>query len=206
MIRKPKRLFSSCKDIPTPQEKAKAVYFSLVSQGMVIIQDILSSAPDEFKDSQDYKAFLGNEIGVILCLHSTREGYERCFVDSRESKLFAATLFSLFKRHLHIPWDVFEHYISLGENHEEPDKIFMHIFAGRIVAFLNQDDEFLTKKEKALLYSWHPEALIYAQYYVRIFESVCRILNEYTGESANIRQVIEMANELDERLKQSIDC
>ena len=202
MIKNLKRLFSSNKDVPTPQEKAKAVYFVLVSQAMVIIQDILDSAPDEFKDSKDYKAFLGNEVGVIMCLHSTREGYERYFKDNKEGKLFTATLFSLFKHHLRISWDVFDHYLSHGEKNEEPDKIFMRLFTGRIVAFLNQDDEFFTGKDKGLLYSYHPDALIYAEYYVRIFESVLRILNKYARESANIKEVLQMADELDKILKQ----
>ncbi|MDY6790528.1 MAG: hypothetical protein SWH54_04585 [Thermodesulfobacteriota bacterium] len=201
MFRKLRSLFSSSKDVPTPQEKAKAVYFVLISQGRAIIRDILYSAPDQFKDSEDYKAFLGNEIGVIMCLHSTHEGYERFFADRQESKLFVATLSSLFKHHLKISWEVFELYVSLGENHEKPDKIFMDIFTSRIVAFLNQDDEAFTKKEKTLFYARHPESLIYAEYYVAIFESVCRILNEYAEESANIRKIREMANELDECLK-----
>lgn len=201
MIGKLHSLFSSNKGIPSPQEKAKAVYFVLISQGKAIIQDILNSAPDEFKDSKDYKAFLGNEIGAIMCLNSTREGYERFFEDSQERKLFSATLFSLFKHHLQVSWDVFKLYINLGEDHEEPDKIFMHLFTGRIVAFLNKDDEPFTKQEKALMYSWHPEALIYGEYYTRIFEMVYLILNEYAGKSANSRKILEMAKKLDEHLR-----
>jgi hypothetical protein len=196
MIGKLRSLFSSTKGIPSPQEKAKAVYFVLISHGKIVIQDILNSAPDEFKCSHDFEAFLANEIGVIMCLHSTREGYERFFRDTQESKLFTATLFSLFKNHLRIPWDVFELYINLGENNEEPDKIFMHLFTGRIVAFLNKDGALLTNREKALMYSWSPEAIIYAEYYTRIFEMVCLVLNEYAGESANNRKILEMSKKI----------
>jgi len=196
-----KNLFSS-KVIPSPEEKAKAVYHALMSQGITIIQDLLSSAPDEFKDSTEYKDFLGNEVGVIMCLHSTREGYERYFADSQESKLFVTTLYSLFKHHLQISWDDFDLYLRFGENSEDPDKILMQIFTGRIVAFLNQDDEPFNKNvEKTLLYAWHQDALIYAEYYVAIFESICRILDAYAGESANIKEIRERANDLDERLK-----
>ena len=136
-----------------------------------------------------------------MYLNSTREGYERFFEDSQERELFSATLFSLFKHHLQLSWDVFELYINLGEDHEEPDKIFMHLFTGRIVAFLNKDDEPFTKQEKALMYSWHPEALIYGEYYTRIFEMVYLILNEYAGKSANNRKILVMAKKLDEYLR-----
>jgi hypothetical protein len=193
--------FFSGKGIPSPQEKAKAVYFVLISQGKAIIQDILNSTPDKFRDSEDYKAFLANEIGVVMCLNSTREGYERFFEDSQGRELFSATLFPLFKNHLHVPWDVFQLYINLGEDHEEPDKIFMQLFAGRIFAFLDKDDELFNKPEKALMYSWDPEALIYVEYYTRIFEMVYQILNEYAGKSANSGKVLEMAKKLDEYLR-----
>jgi hypothetical protein len=161
MFKKLRSLFSSTKGTPSPQEKAKAVYFILISHGKTIIKDILSSSPEQFRDSRDFKAFLGNEIGVIMCLNSTREGYERLFPDSQKRKLFAATLFSLFKNHLQISWEVLEQYINLGKNTEEPDKLFIQLFAGRIAAFLNRDGALFHKGEEILAqYSFSPEAII----------------------------------------------
>lgn len=194
-------LFPSNNEIPSPQEKAKAVYYALMSQENAIIQDILAAAPDEFKHSKDYKDFLINEIGVLLCLLSTREGHVCCFTDREKSEIFTATLFSLFKHHLQISWDVFQLYIQFSEKLEEPDKICTQIFAGRIVAFLHNDNEVFTNKGKLLIYAWYPEALIYAEYYIRIFEAICRILNRYAGKSANTGEILETAKNLDEILK-----
>ena len=41
----------------------------LISHGKIVIAEILNSAPDEFKHSRDFEAFLANEIGVIMCLN-----------------------------------------------------------------------------------------------------------------------------------------
>ena len=206
MIEKLRSLFSSNKGIPSPQEKAKAVYFVLITQGETIIQDILSSSPEQFKDSHDFRIFLGNEIGVVMCLNSSREGYERFFRDSQERELFSATLLLLFKNHLQISWDTLEQYINLGESseerNEEHDIIYIKLFGSRIVAFFNQDDDLFTNGEKILMkYSFSPEATTYATYYVRIFEMVTLILNKFAGESANNRKILKMSKKLDQYLK-----
>jgi len=197
MFKKLRNLFSSKHGSPSPEEKAKAVYFVLISHGNTISKDILNSSPEQFQTSYAFKEFLANEIGVILCLNSTREGYERFFEDSHERELFTARLSFLFKNHLHIPWDIFLQYINLGENAEEPDKLFMHLFAGRIFAFL-RGEENLIQYEKLLMFSYHPEAMVYVEFYVRIFEMVVRILKEFAGKDASALKIIEMSNKLDE--------
>jgi len=201
MFNKLRDLLFSDKSTLSPQVKAKAAYYVLISQGKAIVQDIVENSPDEFLESKAYRIFLANEVGVVMCLNSAREGFNRFFENSQESDLFSSTLLYLFNNHLQMPLDVFNLYVELGQKHEDPDKIFMHLFAGRISAFLENDIESLTNKEKAWMYSWQPDALVYAEIYTKIFEMICEILNSYAGKSANRKKILQMAAFLDEDLR-----
>jgi hypothetical protein len=198
MLKKLLNMLSPKQNRPSPQEKAKAVYFALISQGNGIIQDICYHSPDDFKKSDDFKRFLAKETGVIMCLNSTKIGYESFFEDREEGELFISTIFYLFKNHLQIPWDVFLQYIDIGENAKEPDKFFGQLFSGRILAYIsNQFD--LLQNGKALFYV-NLDTLIYIDIYIKIVKMVINFLHEFTSDS-NSRRIKEIANDFDKSLK-----
>jgi hypothetical protein len=203
--------------------KAKAIYFALLSVAMEIIRDIIELTKEyceseeakelkiEFPDENAFKNFLGHEIGVILCLFSTKEGYERFFIHKREREVFTATLFDLFKNYLKIPWGDFCFYLDGGERLKNTDKldiIYMKLFVSRIVAYLLADAELYNFDWKDntkfcpryyLQYSFLAEAvLVYGTLFTRVFETVMKTLKMYASEDADIAQVIELSKKLDE--------
>jgi hypothetical protein len=93
-------------------------------------------------------------------------------------------------------------YISLGKDSEYPDKLFMQLFASRIVAFLHKDEDLLYNNSEVLLkYSFSPEAILYLEYYTEIFKMVIAVLMDYAGKDANAKETLEMSRKLDEYLK-----
>ncbi len=211
------------------REKAKAVYYALLSNAMTIIRDIIKSTREyyeseededfkiEFPDEEDFKIFLGNEVGIVMCLISTREAYERFFKDKKERELFTATLLYLFKNYLRISQEDYNLYLRIIEIFKIPKEIDINLaklFGARIIAFLRKDKE-PWKDKKAfksgqwdsieyiplcwlIKYGYSDDCLLYEQIYVNIFKMVMQILELCASEQADMEMVQELSKKADE--------
>lgn len=185
---------------PTPEQKAKVIYYAMLILGKPLIQDIIDSTPDEFraefKDNAEFKKFIADELGVIMYVICLREGYQ-WFDTMAERKSYGVMLTSLFRYHLKTPWDTVELYVETGFDEKEPDQIFVRTFSSRIIAFLRKDLQSLNNREYSMVYSNQLDALIYAGLYTNIFCLIARTLNEYIGDSSKPKEIIRAAKLFD---------
>jgi tetratricopeptide (TPR) repeat protein len=180
-------------------ERARAVCYALISEGNLIVEDIIESSKIYFEVPPTSKFFLGNEVGIIMCLISTKEAYERLFKDQREGELFITTLWDVFRNNLKIYWEDFDLYVKLGEEYKNRDDMYMSFFAGRIIAFLKKDENFTKNDINCFLqYSGTPEAILYTQIYKDIFKMTKTVLNLLATEKADKKKVKMMSMKLAE--------
>jgi hypothetical protein len=74
-------------------------------------------------------------------------------------------------------------------------KYFHRVSSGSQHAYLLQSC--IGKARILLTYSFWPEAMIYSEFYPKIFEMVHIILRDYAGESADNRKIFEMSKKFD---------
>jgi hypothetical protein len=189
-------------DKPTPEQQAKAAYCLFVGNAKLMIDDLAATAKTITQLPNDFRAFIGNELGLLMCHTATVEAYRRFFENLDDARLFTDTLFDLFHNHLKITTDDLKTYATHAEISENPN-IMMLVFSSRIIAFLlpEASKDIMAGDVTSLGHDvrYADKVLAFSDSYAEIFKAINGILEFcITKCRKNSKAIIKYGNKVNE--------
>lgn len=189
-------------DKPTPEQQAKAAYCLFIGNAKLMIDDLANAAKTITQLPDDFRAFTGNELGLLMCHTATVEAYRRFFESLDDARLFTDTLFDLFHNHLKITTDDLETYAAHAEISENPN-IMMIVFSSRITAclFPEASDHIVEGDVTSLSrdVAYEDKVLAFSDSYAEIFKAIHGILAFCITKSRKNREaIIQYGKKVDE--------
>ena len=191
---------------PTPEQQAKAAYCLFIGNGKLMIDDLAATAKTITPLPDDFTAFMGNELGLLMCHTATVEAYRRFFENLDDARLFTDTLFDLFDNHLKITTDDLQAYATYAEMSEDPNTMML-LFSSRITAFLlpESSNAMIAGDVTSLAHdiTYADKVLAFSDSYAEILQAINGILEFcITKCKKNREAIIKYGNKVDEWVTQ----